>query len=89
MIATTTINESQLIVSVSDSSKIKSLKKAILLLKGVDSVKEVRPKIEMSKKKFFAKLDKSIASMENGVCDEMGETESGAEFLNRILCRTK
>lgn len=88
MIATT-INESQLIVSVSDSSKIKSLKKAILLLKGVDSVKEVRPKIEMSKKKFFAKLDKSIASMENGVCDEMGETESGAEFLNRILCRTK
>ncbi len=88
MIATT-INESQLIVSVSDSSKIKSLKKAILLLKGVDSVKEVRPKIEMSEKKFFAKLDKSIASMENGVCDEMGETESGAEFLNRILCRTK
>lgn len=89
MIATTTINESQLIVSVSDASKLKSLKNAILLLKGVDSVKEVRPKTEMSEKKFFAKLDKSIASMETGVCDEMGENESGADFLNRILCRTK
>ncbi len=88
MIATT-MNEPQLIVSVSDASMLKSLKNAILLLKGVDSVKEMRPRTGMSKKEFFAKLDRSIASMENGTCDEMGANESGAEFLNRILCRTK
>ena len=88
MIATT-MNEPQLIVSVSDASMLKSLKSAILLLKGVDSVKEIHPKMEMNEKEFFAKLDKSIASMESGVCDEMKANESGAEFLNRILCRTK
>ena len=88
MIATT-MNEPQLIVSVSDASMLKSLKNAILLLKGVNSVKEIHPKTEMSEKEFFAKLDKSIASMENGICDEMDVNESGAEFLNRILCRTK
>ncbi len=88
MIATT-VTEPQLIVNVSDSSMLKSLKEAILLLKGVSSVKECLPKTEMNEKEFFAKLDKSIASMEQGTCDEMGSDESGAEFLKRILCRTK
>ncbi|MBQ3839220.1 MAG: hypothetical protein II819_04630 [Fibrobacter sp.] len=88
MIATT-VTEPQLVVNVSDASLMKSLKNAILLLKGVSSVRECLPKTEMSKKEFFAKLDKSIASMENGACEEMGSTESGADFLERIICRTK
>ena len=41
----------------------------------------------MTEKEFFAKLDESIASAENGNCDEMGANESGEEFLKRILCR--
>ena len=88
MIATTAA-EPQLIVKVRDSSMLKSLKSAILLLKGVSSVKECLPKTEMSEKEFFSKLDKSIASARNGKCDEMGSDESGAKFLERILCRTK
>jgi hypothetical protein len=88
MIATTA-TEPQLIVNVSDSSMLKSLKDAILLLKGVSSVKECLPKTEMNEKEFFAKLDESIASMNHGSCDVMESDESGAEFLERILCRTK
>lgn len=43
----------------------------------------------MTEKEFFAKLDESIASAENGNSDEMGANESGEEFLERILCCTK
>ena len=88
MIATT-VTEPQLIVNVSDTSMLKALKNAILLLKGVSSVKECLPKTEMTEKEFFAKLDESIASAENGNSDEMGANESGEEFLERILCCTK
>lgn len=42
-----------------------------------------------NEKEFFAKLDESIASMNQGSCDVMESDESGAEFLERILCRTK
>jgi hypothetical protein len=88
MIATT-VTEPELIVKVNDASMLKALKNAILLLKGVASVKECLPKTEMSEKEFFARLDESIASVKDGSCDEMGTDESGAEFLERILCRTK
>lgn len=88
MIATS-VTKPQLIVDVSDISMLKAMKNAILLLKGVSSVKECLPKAEMTEKEFFAKLDESIASAENGCCDEMGANESGEDFLNRILCRTR
>ena len=41
----------------------------------------------MSEKEFFAKLDDSIASIDNGGCDEMGPEESGEEFLIRVFRR--
>ena len=59
------------------------------MIATISSVKECLPKTEMTEKEFFAKLDESIASAENGNCDEMGADESGEEFLERILCCTK
>ena len=55
-------------------------------------IKELREDLALSQEKFgnLVGVTRShIASMENGVCDEMKANESGAEFLNRILCRTK
>lgn len=79
----------QLIVNVENVSMLNALKQAILLLKGVSSVREYRSDDEMSESEFFAKLDESLDSAKNGKCVEMGESETGASFLDRILCNTK
>lgn len=79
----------QLIVDVENVSMLKALKQAILLLKGVSSVKEYRSDEEMTESEFFAKLDESLKSGKNGKCVEMNDSETGAAFLDRILCDTK
>ena len=79
----------QLVVSIDDASLVKSIKNAISLLKGVSSVKEQKPKVKMTEKEFFQKLDDSIESARKGKITRMRSNESGKEFLDRVLCHTK
>jgi len=80
---------SQLIVSIEDPAMLNSLKKAIQLLKGVSGVSVSKPKVRMSEKEFYEKLDASIESGKNGKTLRMKKNESGEQFINRILCHSK
>lgn len=43
----------------------------------------------MSKEELIAKIDKGIQEYKEGSFVSMDENESGADFVNRILCSTK
>lgn len=50
---------------------------------------QLRTKVKMSEDEFYAKLDKSIASTADGPLYTMGNNESGADFINRLLSNHK
>ncbi|MBR6032929.1 MAG: hypothetical protein IKP36_13395 [Bacteroidaceae bacterium] len=52
---------------------------------GWEVSKPQEPKIEMTEKEFYAKLDHSIATSSEDTMSVMLPSESGQQFLNRIL----
>ncbi len=81
--------KARLIVDIDEPSLLNSIKKAILLLKGVSAVNVKQPKVKMTENEFFSKLDLSVASPKKGKSIRMRQNESGMEFINRLLCATK
>ncbi len=81
--------KARLIVDIDEPALLSSIKKAILLLKGVSAVNVKQPKVKMTENEFFSKLDLSVASQKKGKSIRMRQNESGMEFINRLLCPTK
>lgn len=81
--------KTKLIVDIDEHALLSSIKKAILLLKGVSAVNVKQPKVKMTETEFFSKLDSSVASTKKGKSIRMRQNESGMEFINRLLCTTK
>lgn len=63
----------------------KSVQQALAkrMIESMSARKE--PKVKMTEDEFYAKLDKSIESTPTGPIYTMGETESGQDFINRML----
>lgn len=68
--------KARLIVDIDEPALLSSIKKAILLLKGVSAVNVKQPKVKMTENEFFSKLDLSVASQKKAnpfVCDKMNQ----------------
>lgn len=78
----------QLIVDVEDRSMLRTLKMVIKQLKGVKQVRESKPmtKTEYTEEEFYAKIDHSIQSAQQGECYSQKPGESVDAFVDRLLC---
>lgn len=76
----------QLIIDVENPSIVKTLKTLVRQLKGVTSVKEVKPKSKMSEKEFYEKIEAASKNAAAGNVIQQQEGESINEFINRMLC---
>jgi len=76
----------QINLTLDDAKVLGYIKTLLKQLKGVRSVRVAQqPKVEMTEAEFYAKIDKSIASMHDGrPIYTMGKDESAEDFLDRI-----
>ncbi len=82
----TTINETiQFTIDV-DASMKRLVKQVLKQIKGVVAVKETTPKVNMSKKEYYAMLDHSAQQAKNGETIAMNKDESVHQFLERLIC---
>lgn len=80
------IYTTQLVIDVENPSIIKTLKTLARQLKGVMSVREVKPKTKMSEKEFYEKIEAASRSAAAGHVIQQQEGESINDFINRMLC---
>jgi len=72
-------------LTLDDIHVLDTVKKIMRQIKGVHSVRvEQMPKVKMTEKEFYDKIDRSIASIQNKPMYTMGDNESSEDFLNRI-----
>lgn len=76
----------QLVVNVDSPAVLKNIKKLLKQLKGVNSVKEVTPKVKMSEKEFYEKIEAASRSAAAGHVVHQQDGESINDFITRMLC---
>lgn len=79
------IYTTQLVIDVEDPSIIKTLKTLARQLKGVMSVREVKPKTKMSEKEFYDMIDHSAKTARTDGANMKKAEESMSEYLNRLI----
>lgn len=84
----TPMNTAQLqwTITVDDMAMVKSIKKALLAMKGVVAVKDSTPRTAYTEKEYYAMLDHSIEQAEKGNTIAMNPGESVSQFLTRVAC---
>ncbi|MCQ2347825.1 MAG: hypothetical protein MJZ65_01400 [Paludibacteraceae bacterium] len=73
-------------ITIDDSAMVNSIKRALLMMKGVVSVKDVAPKSAMTEREYYAMLDHSIMQARQGKTIAMKDGESVSQFLARVAC---
>jgi len=78
--------KAQINLTLDDVKVLEYIKTLLKQMKGVRSVRVAQqPKVKMTEEEFYAKIDKSLASMHDGrPIYTMGKEESAEDFLNRI-----
>lgn len=77
---------SQFVVNVDNPTILKTIKSLVKQLKGVNSIKEVTPKVKMSEAEFYEKIEAASRSAAAGHVYRQQEGESINNFVNRLLC---
>lgn len=82
---TSSLQTTQLLVDVEDTSVLRAIKTAIRQLKGVGLVKEVKPHVKMSEAEFCDMIKKSAQSVRPDGSNQKRENESMQEYVNRLI----
>lgn len=67
-----------------DSSMIKKLKSLVMQLKGVVSVKEVKP-TKMTEQEFYDMIERSAKTVRKDGANMKLENESMSNYVNRLI----
>lgn len=76
---------SQFIVDVESPAILKTIKQLLKQLKGVNSVKEVKPKVKMSEAEFYDMIEKSAKTVRSDGANMKRPNESMSDYVNQLI----
>lgn len=76
---------SQFVVNVDSPAILRTIKSVLRQLKGVNSVKEVTPKVKMSETKFYDMIDHSAKTVRPDGVNMKRQDETMSEYVNRLI----
>lgn len=82
---TSSLQTTQLLVDIEDTSVLRAIKTAIKQLKGVGSIKEIKPRVKMSEAEFCDMIKKSAQSVRLDGANQKRENESVQDYVNRLI----
>lgn len=84
----TTVNvpyTTQLELNVEDPAVVKTIKTLVRHMKGVMSVKEVKPRIKMTEAEFYNMIEQSAKTVRMDGANMKMADESMSEYVNRLI----